>query len=64
MRRKVGDGPAAVFGDETCTKPLLGVLSLSKDQGGKAQGIGRSESQKTCLDVLHEDVFEDKTVKV
>jgi hypothetical protein len=21
------------------------------------------ESQKTCLDILHEDVFEDKTVK-
>ncbi len=44
---EVGDGPAAVFGDETCNKPL--VLRT-----GKAQGLGRSESQKTCLDILHE----------
>jgi len=37
------------------------ILSLWKD--GKAQEVGRSESQKTCLDMLHEKVFEDKTVK-
>ena len=53
---EVGDGPAAVVGDETCINPLVVTT-------GKAQGLGRSESQKTCLDILHEEVFEDKTVK-
>ncbi len=53
-----GDGPAAVFGDETCIKPLSEALSPefvegSQGQDGKAQGLGRSESQKTCLDILH-----------
>ena len=43
----VGDGPAAVIGDETCDKPLPEALSLSKGKGGKAQEVGRSESQKT-----------------
>ncbi len=56
---KFGDGPAAVFGDETCIKPLSEALSSEfvegpKGQDGKAQGIGRSESQKTCLGILHE----------
>jgi hypothetical protein len=61
LTEKIGDGPAAVIGDETCNQPLSFVLS--KDEDGKAQGVGRSESQKTCLDILHEAVFEAKTVK-
>jgi len=36
-------GPAAVTGDETCRKPL----PFQKD-GGKAQGVAWSGSQKTC----------------
>ena len=58
---KIGDGPAAVVEDETCNKPLSFVLS--NDEDGKAQEVGRSESQKTCLDILHGKVVEDKTVK-
>jgi hypothetical protein len=59
--KKIGDGPAAVIGDEICNKPLSFVLS--NDEDGKAQKVGRSESQKTCLDILHKEVFEAKTVK-
>jgi len=38
---EIGDGPAAVIGDESCQMPLAG-------KAGKAQPVGESESQKTC----------------
>ncbi len=46
LSEQIGDGPAAVIGDETCKRPLIVTI-------GKAQGVGGSESQKTCLDILH-----------
>jgi hypothetical protein len=41
---QVRHGPAAVTGDETCETPLF---RLKPD--GKAQGVGGSGNQKTCL---------------
>jgi len=41
---RIGDGPAAVIGDESCN------MSLAV-KAGKAQPVGRSESQKTCLSI-------------
>ena len=41
----IGDGPAAVIGDEGREMPLAG-------KAGKARSVGRSGSQKTCLDKL------------
>jgi len=40
---KIGDGPAAVFGDEIRT------CHCFNEWGGKAWRVERSESQKTCL---------------
>jgi hypothetical protein len=53
-----GTDPPLYSGTKLAEATIFGLL---KD--GKAQEVGRSESQKTCLDVLHGVVFEDKTVK-
>jgi len=39
-----GDRPSAVIGNEICIMPLFGLKP-----SGKAQWLGWSESQKTCL---------------
>ena len=39
---RIGDGPAAVIGDDGCS-------NATGANAGKAQPFGRSESQKTCL---------------
>jgi hypothetical protein len=41
---QVRHGPAAVTGNETCEMPLFQL-----EPNGKAQGVGGSGNQKTCL---------------
>jgi len=45
---RVGDGHAAVIGTKLARSTIQREI---KD--GKGQGLGRSESQKTCLNALH-----------
>jgi len=44
---QIRHGPAAVCGDETRKKPLY-RKPLGTKRYGKAWGVGRSTSQKTC----------------
>jgi len=43
---KIGDGPAAVIGDERRNH-----FTVHSKLNGKARSVERAESQKTCLDV-------------